>query len=289
MTEMLRQGAIVRLRAELSGLTPALRRVADYAAHNPDQVIYQSVTELAELSGVGEASVIRMCRDLGYKGFQDFKLALAADLASSGAPSAPRILGTDTGNNPSLDDIIAHVLHESQQALSETAQVMGTQALETVVAKLARAERIDIYGVGASGMTAADFAYKLLRLGLTAQAFSDPHLAAMSASNLCPGTVAVGLSRSGSTIDIIAALRLAQAAGAFTTAITHRSRSPLTNHADAVLFTATPESPLTGGAVSSKVGQLLVLDVLFTALLLRGPQGRKAIERTASAVVEKSL
>ena len=74
-------GALSRLRAEQTHLTPALRRLAEVVLASPQEAIYQSVTELADLAGVGEASVIRLCRDLGFKGFQDFKLALAADLA----------------------------------------------------------------------------------------------------------------------------------------------------------------------------------------------------------------
>ncbi len=54
---------------------------------SPHEVIYQSVTELAEGAEVSEASVIRLCRDLGFKGVQDLKLALAADVAIS--PETP--------------------------------------------------------------------------------------------------------------------------------------------------------------------------------------------------------
>lgn len=272
-------GAVARLRAEAESLTPALQRVARYAAANPELVIYQSVTELAELSGAGEASVIRMCRDLGYAGFQEFKLALAADLAATDAAGAPPAEGTR--------GLIAAALHGAGYALEETAAVLDPREVDRVVEAVAAAPRLEVYGVGASGVTAQDFAYKFLRLGLPAQAFADPHLAAMAASNLPAGAVAIGISRSGSTVDTVRALELARAAGAFTVALTHRARSPLAS-ADAVLHTSSPESPLTGGAVSSKVGQLLVLDVLFTALLARLPGAREATGRTAAAVADKS-
>jgi DNA-binding MurR/RpiR family transcriptional regulator len=78
---------LAQLRSVQSSLTPVLERIAAYALSHPHKVIYHTVTELAEASGTSEASVIRFCRDLGYAGFQDFKLALAVDLASH--PVAP--------------------------------------------------------------------------------------------------------------------------------------------------------------------------------------------------------
>ena len=274
-------GTVARLRSSLPSLTPALQRVAEYALEKPEDVIYLSVTELASLSGSGEASVIRLCRDLGYQGFQDFKLSLTADLASSNVSSPSSALqGTPA--------IIAHAVHSAERALEETAQILEPQTVDRVVDALEAAGRIEVYGVAASGVTAQDFAYKFVRLGLNALVHTDPHMAAMSAANLGKNTVAIGISRSGSTKDTVRALELAQRAGAFTVAITHRSRSPITA-ADAVLYTSSPESPTEGGAVSSKVGQMLVLEVIFTALLARLKGGREAVRRTAEAVVDKSF
>lgn len=274
-------GTVARLRSSLQSLTPALQRVAEFALEQPEDVIYLSVTELAERSGSGEASVIRLCRDLGYQGFQDFKLSLTADLAASNVTSP----SSDLEGTPA---IIAHAVHSAERALEETAQILEPETVDRVVDALETAKRIEVYGVAASGVTAQDFAYKFVRLGLNALAQTDPHLAAMSAANLTRNTVAIGISRSGSTKDTVHALELARRTGAFTVAITHRSRSPITA-ADAVLYTSSPESPTEGGAVSSKVGQMLVLEVIFTALLARLKGGREAVRRTAEAVVDKSF
>ena len=277
-------GALVRLRHGLEALTPALQRVARYAAEHPEAVIYQTVTELADASGAGEASVIRACRDLGYSGFQDFKLALAVDLAGRGV-AQPEAAGAVPHDTIGIINFAAYV---SKEALDATAGILDPDAVDRVTAAIGSAPRIEVYGVGASGITAQDFAYKFLRLGLPVVAILDPHLAAMSAANLPAGAVAIGISRSGSTMDTIVALQTARAVGAYTVALTHRARSAIT-FADAILYTSSPESPLSGGAVSSKVGQLLVLEVLFTALMLRMPSAADAVRRTAQAVADKSL
>nr|WP_183986122.1 MurR/RpiR family transcriptional regulator [Deinobacterium chartae] len=272
-------GALSRLRSQLDLLTPALQRAARYVQENPHAVLYQTVTELSEASGCGEASVIRMCRDLGFKGFQDFKLALSADLAAAPSPAGPA---------DSTADLVRHALEGARGALEETRKVLDLAALEDVADAVARAPQVLITGQGASGITALDFGYKLLRLGKPAQAHQDPHLAAMTASVLPAGSVVIGITRSGSTVDTVHVLRIAREAGAFTVAVTHRARSPITQYADRVLSTASPESPLTGGAVSSKIGQLLVLEALYLLLARHLEAAGEAVRRTAEAVVEKS-
>lgn len=272
-------GTLARLRATVPGLTPALQRIAEYALEAPEKVIYHTVTELAEAAHSSEGSVIRFCKDLGFSGFQDFKLALATDLAA-----APRDKAL---NIPGEQGIITAAVQHAQTAIRETAQLLELSQVEKVVAQVLSAERIDVYGVGASGVIAHYVEYKLLRLGLNVQAFVDPHLAAMSAARLTGASLAIGVSSSGSVIDTVYALQTARAAGAFTVALTNRAKSPMTATSSAVLLASNPESPLTGGAIPSKIGQLLVLDVLFSSLLSNADR-LEAVQKTAGVVVDKS-
>lgn len=274
-------GALAKLHAEAEHLTPALRRLAAAVLARPREVIYQSITELAEEAKVGEASVIRLCRDLGFKGFQDFKLALAADLAV-------RPAGGETHAENSLPELLERATREACLALRETRASLDPVALEAAVAGLLKAERVLVYGAGASGVTAGDFAYKLLRLGLHVLAPADAHLAAMTAATLPGGAVAVGLTRSGSTLDTLKVLELARARGATTVAVSQRLKSPAAALADITLHTASSESPLAGGSVASKMGQLLLLDVLYASLLLRQEDARTHLAGTARAVTDRN-
>ncbi|RIH85182.1 MurR/RpiR family transcriptional regulator [Calidithermus roseus] len=275
-------GALASLRSLGKGLTPALRKIAEYVRENPEQLLYQTVVEVAEASGSSEASVIRFCRDLGFSGFQEFKLALASDLAANPVGLTPQ-------ENPrTAPEVLEYVTHHARQALEDTVRMLDLAVVEAVVERILGAKRLEFYGVGASGVTAMDFAYKFLRLGYMAQAYPDPHLAAMSASTLDAQAVAVGISRSGTTIDTVKALELAQQAGATTVAITHRAKSPLARAATFTLTTPVAESPLTGGSVSAKMGQLLLLDLLYTLVGLRHPRSSEHIAKTAAAVADRN-
>ena len=271
-------GALAQLRLHRDNLPPALQRAADYLLQNSETVIFQSILEVATASSCGQASIIRLCRELGFRGFQDFKLAVAADLAVA-------------AQVPADDSEPAHLIHEAlartQHALMETAQVISAPAIDRAAAALLAAPFTVAVGQGASGITAIDFAYKLTRLGLTCVAHTDPHIAAITVANLRPGSVVIGITRSGSTIDTLSALQVARDTGAVTIAVTHRAASPVTEIADIPLFCAAPEDPLSGGAITSKMGQLLVLEVLFQTMLARHADARTAVHRTAAAVADK--
>lgn len=273
---------LARLRSAQPGLTPALERIASYAIRHPDRVIYQTVTQLADASGASEASVIRFCHDLGYEGFQDFKLSLAVDLASN------RAAEPQAGPPRSTSDLIELVVDEAQSAVTDTGKLIEPEQIETAARRILAARRVDVYGVAASGIIASYFHYKLVRLGLPGSWFSDPHMASMSAVSLAGSDVAIAISSSGSTVDTVKALGRAEASGAFTIAVTNLPRSPLTAHARLVLVAANPESPLTGGAATSKLSQLLLLEVLFNVIVRLDPERSSTIHGTAEAVVGKS-
>ena len=73
-------GTLIRLRGLYPSLKTALRKVADVILRQPEMAIYASVNEVAAMAAVSEATVMRFCRILGFKGFQDFKIALAREM-----------------------------------------------------------------------------------------------------------------------------------------------------------------------------------------------------------------
>ncbi len=271
---------LTKLRASLPDLSPVLRRVAQYVLDHPDAVIYHSVTELAEATSSSEGSIIRFCQDLGFSGFQEFKLTLAVEFGPPGRPEKT----ADAGAN-----LLEELAHHAAATLRETALLFEQEAFEEVAGRVAAASRVDIYGVGASGVIAQYFAYKLLRFGIVAQAYTDMHLGAMSATNLGAGAVAIGVSSSGSTIDTLQAVKAAKAAGAFTVAVTNRLMSPLAKVADRSLFASPPESPLTGGDVFAKLGQLLVLEGLARLMVAADAELEEDVRRTAQVVADRSM
>ncbi|MFI7358609.1 MurR/RpiR family transcriptional regulator [Streptomyces avidinii] len=254
----------------MRGLGPSLPRsvqaVADAVAADPATCARLTVSALAEHTGTSEATVVRTARLLGYPGYRDLRLALAALAARQESGSAPAVT-VDIAVDDPLADVVAKLAHEEAQTLTDTAAALDLTQLAAAVTALATARRIDIYGVGASALVGQDLAQKLLRIGLIAHAHSDPHLAVTGAVQLRPGDVAVAITHSGTTGDVIEPLRVAFGRGATTLALTGRPNSPVTRHADLVLATsAARETQLRPAAMSSRTSQLLVVDCLFVGV-----------------------
>lgn len=274
---------LIRLQSLFLALTKSERKVAEIVITQSEKVIYFSVTDLAEKAGVGETTALRFCRKIGFKGYQEFKLALAKELVSP-----IKNLHEEINDEDSPIAIARKVTETNTRALRDTLSILNNEQLDAAVNALLQARNIHFYGVGASGMTALDAKYKFLRIGLSVDAFNDSHMQAMAATTLARGDVAVGISVSGSTKDTVDSLTLAKEAGATIICITHHARSPITRRADIVLLMAGKEGPLQGGALTSKIAQLHVIDILCTALSMNiKDKALEYKEKTAKAVINK--
>ena len=275
-------GCLLRIKSAAEMFKPAEKAVAEFVLSNPEQVMHMSVSEAARDIGVGESTVIRFCRALGYKGYQEFKLRLAQDLVEP-----VEFIHENISFNDSTADLAQKVFQTNIQAVGDTMKALDPQMVEVAAKSLADSGRVDIYGVGYSSFTALDAKLKLVRLGLVADAYGDAHLQAMAAASLRKGDVAIGISHSGSTKDVVDALTAARKSGASTIAITNFSPSPITRASDVVLLTASPESPLGGEVLTSRIAQLCVLDVLSVALAVTIGDGCLDLIRKTSEAVKK--
>ncbi|WP_443070935.1 MurR/RpiR family transcriptional regulator [Streptomyces sp. NBC_01476] len=250
-------------------MTRSMQRVAEAVAGDPAGCAHLTVTALAVRTGTSEATVVRTARLLGYPGYRDLRLALAALAAQQAAGAAPAVTADIAVDDP-LAEVVTKLAAEEQQTLADTAAQLDMTQLEAAVAALSGARRIDVYGVGASSLVGQDLAQKLLRIGLIAHSHTDPHLAVTNAVQLRAGDVALAITHSGSTHDVVDPLRAAFDGGATTIAITGRADGTVTQYADVVLTTATSrESELRPAAMSSRTGQLLVVDCLFIGVAQR--------------------
>jgi DNA-binding MurR/RpiR family transcriptional regulator len=260
-------GTLIRLRGLYPSLKAALRKVADVTLARPELAIYASVNEVAAAAGVSEATVMRLCRLLGFRGFQDFKIALARELVSP-----LQRLHEEVAEGDDAATIVSKVFQANVAALQDTLEVLDTEAMDQAAHWLNDARAILLIGVGTSGPMVTDAGNKFFRLGLTVQAITDAHLMMMAAALLTPRDVLLAVSHSGSTRDTAEAARVAKAAGARVVCITNNSLSPLTKTADLVLATASRETRFRQEAMASRLCQTSIIDSLYTLIALERPE-----------------
>ncbi len=258
-----------KVRTMAPSMTRSMQRVAEAVAGDPAGCAQLTVTGLAERTGTSEATVVRTSRLLGYPGYRDLRLALAGLAAQQASGASPSVTADIAVDDP-IEDVIAKLAHDERQTLADTAAGLDPGQVEAAVHAMASARRIDLYGAGASALVAQDLAQKLLRIGLVAHAHADPHLAVTGAVQLRAGDVALAVTHSGRTVDVIEPLRVAFDHGATTVAVTGRPDGEIAQYADHLLTTSTArESELRPAAMSSRTSQLLVVDCLFIGVAQR--------------------
>lgn len=269
--------------------TKSEKKVAKVVLENSQSVIYNSITDLAEIANVGEATIIRFCRKLGFKGYQGFKMALAQEITMNKQNTTDLAINAPIKDDDSLETIAKKFYRVSDKALKETLSLLDYRALEEIAEMISKANRVYFFGVGYSGTTAMEAKYKFMRLGLVCDAYTDNHFMAMAASILNQNDVVIGISHSGSAIETVKGLEIARKVGAKTICITHHAKSPITKHADVTLLNGSKEGPLQVGGVGTKIAQLFVIDLIYTQLVRTNQD--KAITNTQKTreAVEKNL
>ncbi|TGV22205.1 MurR/RpiR family transcriptional regulator [Mesorhizobium sp. M00.F.Ca.ET.186.01.1.1] len=258
-------GGLVSLQAILDELKPSERKVAEYIVAHPEDVVKLSVQKLAELSGVSEATIIRLARSLNMKGYQGLKLRIAGDLNKQTTPTSYQEIMMEG----SVESIMQAVSWNNIQSIQDTLSVLSSEEVKRAVEALSTARKIDVYGVGASAVIADDIKQKFCRINLWCEAYSDFHAQLTSAVNLTPNDVVIGISYSGQTEDIIQSLTEARQQGATVITLTKFGPSPVAELAHIRLFTSSVEKSIRSGAMASRIAQLNVIDILFMTMVSR--------------------
>ena len=251
----------------LTELRKSERKVAEFVLKEPLGIIRMRIVDLAQQAGVSEPTVVRFCRAVGCRGFQDFKLALAQQLASS--PSYGQIAVTDTD---STREYTHKVFDSTVDTLLKVRDSLMLENLEAAVAAICNAQRVEFYGFGASAAVAFDAQHKFFRLQITSAAYSDPHLQNMSATSLHAGDVVVAISQSGRTKALLDSMDLVKKAGGIVIGLAP-SNSPVAKKADIAIEVNAKEDIQIYTPLSSRIAHLAVLDVLAIGVAQKkGPQ-----------------
>nr|RZI34736.1 HTH-type transcriptional regulator MurR [Cryobacterium sp. SO1] len=273
---------VARLSAMLPGLTPAEARIGRVLLSDTTGASALTVNELADRASTSTASVVRTARRLGFDGYPQLRLALAAQGGAKHETAVP--VGADIEDGDGIGVVLTKLAAFEAEQLRATAELVDLVALAKVIDLIRGARRIDVYGIGASGLVAEDLTAKLNRVGLFARAYTEYDAAMVSASLLGPDDVAIGVSHAGENPGTVAPLHSARSTGAGTVAITAATRSRLAAQAQHVLVTAGREFGFRSAAMASRTGQLLLVDAIFVGVAQSLPAARAALERTYAAV-----
>lgn len=279
-------GCLIRIRSAYPSMAKVHRRIADRILSNPRGTVTMPVTELAELAGASEASVVLFCKKLGYRGFQHLKFVLSEEVFAASSSD----IHEEIDRRDEVPVIIKKVFNTSIQALRDTMRILDQSALQSAAEAILAANRVLIVGVGISGMIAEDFWMKLFRINRNVAFYNDHTWMRMAAAIAGPGDLVFAISHSGSMKPVIDALTVAKGRGARTIGLTNYMNSPVSKIVDILLLTSSRESGVREEEMTSRIAQLAVVDSLFVTVANRSYETSAAdLRHTREAVADDKI
>ncbi|MGG6311695.1 MurR/RpiR family transcriptional regulator [Paenibacillus macerans] len=277
---------LIKIRDMKENLTPVERMVAEYILANMEEIPHLSIKSLAKLSKTSDASVLRFCKTMGYGGYRSFIVSISAALGSMDDERKDQYTDIQPGDD--LTTIIANISRNNMKSIEDTLSVLDRGEVARAVKALRASGRIVFFGIGASGLVCRDGEQKFSRINKMSHAYTDGHSQLTAATLLGKGDVAIFVSNSGDTVEILEALDIAKKNHAMTIAITKYNKSELADKADILLGISTPEITMRSGAMGSRIAMLTVIDMLFAGVASAEYQNvKKYLSKTHSILAGK--
>ena len=263
------KSALLKLRETQNSMSATERAVSDYLLTHQGEAMGLSIHQLAEKTFASPSTIIRMCQRIGFAGYKEFRQAVTCEVAVrrfSQAGQSPReISPSDT-----MEDIVEKVTHKNILSLEDSKNLLDAETLNACVELLQNARTVLLFGQGASLYAARDAYLKFLRLNKPCVINDDWPSQLLQAKNSSPQDVAIVVSFSGETAEVIQSMRALRENGTPIIAITRCAPSPVAELAHYRLYTTDDAATLHDGTMSSRISQLNVFDVLYTAFVTAG-------------------
>ncbi|KKY01729.1 RpiR family transcriptional regulator [Paraclostridium benzoelyticum] len=251
------------IKQNYEDFTDSEKLIADYLLSNNESIINLSAKEIGEITNTSAATLIRFSKKLGFESLNEMKLKLSMSLRDIKEKADFEYI------NKKLEttDIIYGIKKSIDKVMDKTVNLIQEEDLEKAIELLSKAKNIYIYSVGVSGLVGQDFYYKLSRINKRCIAHVDTHLQITSSILMEPEDVAVAISYSGTTKEVIKCVENANKNNVPVISITKASISnKLEDLSDITLKVPYVEKSLREGAMSSRISQLAIIDMLFIGM-----------------------
>lgn len=252
-------------KIELANNFSSVERIlGKYVLENGEKVLNMSTKELAKATFTSSASIVRFCRKLEYEGYNDFKIALAAQLQYS------RLSNDDINANypfkgtDSVYTVASNIANLSKESIDITMKNLDLEELRLVVLMITKAKVIDIYGVSGPLRIASDFQYKMFRIGKDVRISQMINEQLFQAAQSTSEHLAILISYSGETEEVIEAAKILYRRKIPAIAITSFGENRLVKYTQRVLYLNSSEFIYSKIATfSSTLSLHLLLDIIY--------------------------
>lgn len=244
---------ICEIQQKYNNFSDKEKDIADYILNQADMIKNINITELAKLIGTSGSTITRFSKKIGCDSFVDMKMKINSSTSDNEAADS--------------DNIFSNVYIHYNEVIERTNSLIDKSAIFNIVEEIKNANKIYLYGVGSSGLTATEMMQRLIRMGFNIHCISDSHMMIINSSIACPGDLVLGLSISGETKEVVNALKVSKKNGAKTACITSFDKSSITEFSDIILKVYNTRFTGMHKFINSQFSTMYLLDLISTVLL----------------------
>lgn len=279
------QHCLIRIRSHYPVFSEKEKKIADYILANPEKIIHGTINQIAHGLSIADSTVFRFCKRLGFSGYQAMKIALATELVEPIQDIHEKIEETDNEIT-----VANKVFQSNAKTIEDTFKFLDEDVFRSAVKAILHARRVEFFGNGGSNSIAIDAYHKFVRTGIPVFSQIDSHLQLMSASQMTQGDVAVLISHTGTTRDILDILNTVKENGVTTIAVTSFAKSPLSEQVDLALYTIADETDFRSEALASRIAQLSLMDAIYVNILkAQKDEGQQSLKKVRKAIAVKRI
>ena len=263
---------ILKLKMMRENFSKMEQKIADYILKHPEEVKQLTTYQVAKVCKTSQASIVRFAKKMGFSGYPDFKLSLSQDMGVLSAKKEVSIIDSEIGSNDSLQEVCQKVARENMRAIEDTYSLLDFKELEKAVKALGKAKKIMILGAGFSGVVARDLSYKLLELGKDVVFESDFHMQFSLLTTMISRDILFVISYSGKTKEVYEITKKAKERGIQIITLTTIAGNPIRDLGDITLNTVELNKNFRATALSPRISQMTVIDMLYVKLILENKE-----------------
>lgn len=251
-----------------NNLSEAENTVREYILKHPNQFLLETVREIAIKTYTSPATVVRFCKKINQEGFQRLKIDLAKEIDSY--TNMQKEFEDSTIINPedSFNNIKNKLAETSKNSIVETQALMDETIIKKVAELVYESKVIDLYGSGASNLVAIDASYKFMRINKLTQCYQLFDRQIVQALNSNQSHVAIIFSFTGETKEMIEIAEILTENNIDIIAVIGTIGSTLQKYSKYPIFFNSKETTFRSGAMSSRIAQLYVVDLIYMMVRL---------------------
>ncbi|WP_311537966.1 MurR/RpiR family transcriptional regulator [uncultured Anaerococcus sp.] len=240
------------IESKYEELTEVEKIIAEYFLETEDTDLTSKT--VSNKLFISEAALTRFAKKLNLSGYREFVYKYQSSRQS---------------NFKRKKDIGLPVFDSYREILLKSYNLYNYKDYEKLAEAMLKVGRIYIYGVGSSGYLATEFAQRLIRLGLDAEAITDTHMLLLNSVRLKGDSLVMGISYSGKSIEVIDGLKKAGEKGCKTVLFVANDSEKWDQYFDFVILVAHKQNLEYSNIISPQFPTMIMLDILFKKLYER--------------------